>query len=91
MAMQPADYPIRKYGLIGNCETAALVNSDGGIDWLCLPAFDGPSFFGALLDREKGGEFSIKPAGEFRIEQTYAGETAMSRNPVSSANTRLSC
>lgn len=77
MAMQPADYPIRKYGLIGNCETAALLNSDGGIDWLCLPAFDGPSFFGALLDREKGGEFSIRPAGEFRIEQAYSGETAI--------------
>ncbi len=63
--------------MIGDCETAALVNSDGGIDWLCLPAFDGPSFFAALLDREKGGEFSIRPAGEFRIEQTYAGDTAI--------------
>ncbi|MFN2476017.1 MAG: trehalase-like domain-containing protein [Chthoniobacterales bacterium] len=70
--MSSADRPIKDYGLIGNCETAALVNKHGGIDWLCLPAFDAPSFFGALLDREKGGEFSIRPAGEFRIEQSRA-------------------
>jgi len=42
------NYHIQEYGLIGNCETAALVNPDGGIDWLCLPAFDGGSLFGAL-------------------------------------------
>ena len=55
------EYPIRDYGVTGNCETAALINSDGGIDWLCLPAFDSPSFLGALLNREKGGDFLIRP------------------------------
>lgn len=72
-----AHYPIRDYALIGNCETAALVNPDGGIDWLCLPAFDAPSFFGALLDREKGGEFSIRPAHAYRAERRYAGDSAI--------------
>lgn len=71
------DYPIKDYALIGNCETAALINPDGGIDWLCLPAFDAPSFFGALLDRAKGGEFSIRPAGGYRVERRYVEDTAI--------------
>ena len=69
--------PIADYAIIGNCETAALVNSDGGIDWLCLPAFDAPSFFGALIDREKGGEFFVRPTGEYRVERAYLGDTAI--------------
>ncbi|HSH39665.1 MAG TPA: glycoside hydrolase family 15 protein [Chthoniobacterales bacterium] len=73
----PAEYPIADYALIGNCETAALVNSDGGIDWLCLPAFDAPSFFGALIDRDKGGEFIVRPTGEYRVARTYRGDTAI--------------
>jgi len=36
------EYPIQDYAVIGNCETAALINSDGGLDWLCLPAFNAP-------------------------------------------------
>lgn len=71
------EYPIQDYALIGNCETAALINSDGGIDWLCLPAFDAPSLFGALLDREKGGEFSIRPADAYRVERRYVEDTAI--------------
>lgn len=63
--------------MIGNCETAALINPDGGIDWLCLPAFDGGSFFCALLDREKGGEFFIRPVESYQVEQRYLDDSAL--------------
>lgn len=71
------DFPISDYGIIGNCETAALVNAKGGIDWMCLPAFDGPSFFGALLDRERGGEFFLRPDSCDRVERRYLGASAI--------------
>jgi GH15 family glucan-1,4-alpha-glucosidase len=56
--------PIENYGLIGNLHTAALVGMNGSIDWLCVPRFDSPSVFGAILDDEKGGRFRISPIGE---------------------------
>jgi GH15 family glucan-1,4-alpha-glucosidase len=56
--------PIENYGLIGNLHTAALVGMDGSIDWLCVPHFDSPSVFAAILDDQKGGRFRIAPTGE---------------------------
>jgi GH15 family glucan-1,4-alpha-glucosidase len=53
--------PIEDYGLIGNLHTVALVGKNGSIDWCCIPRFDAPSAFGALLDAEKGGCFRIAP------------------------------
>ena len=47
--------PIENHGIIGNMNSAALVSLDGSVDWLCLPRFDSPSVFGAILDAEKGG------------------------------------
>ncbi|MDD3480116.1 MAG: glycoside hydrolase family 15 protein [Paludibacteraceae bacterium] len=62
------------YGVIGNCRTAALVSDQGSIDWLCLPDFDSGSVFASILDKEKGGHFSIHPEG-YSISQRYITNT----------------
>lgn len=54
--------PNRNYGFIGNMRTAALVGMNGSIDWMCVPHFDSPSVFAAMLDDEKGGCFQIVPS-----------------------------
>ncbi len=74
--MESGYQPIENYGLIGNLRTAALVGMDGSIDWLCLPHFDSPSVFAAILDDQKGGRFRIAPPGEdFRRKQLYWPDT----------------
>ncbi len=54
--------PIGSYGFLSDCHTAALVSYDGSVEWLCLPRFDSPSAFAALLDRD-AGHFLLKPRG----------------------------
>ena len=57
---------IEDYALIGDMQAAALVGRDGAVDWLCLPRFDSPSCFSALLGDEEHGRWLLAPAGELR-------------------------
>ena len=72
-------YPnISDHGLIGDLQTAALVSTDGTVDFFCCPRFDSPSVFGSLLDAERGGYFRIAPAaGTYVTKQLYLPSTAM--------------
>ncbi|MEU8569222.1 glycoside hydrolase family 15 protein [Streptomyces pathocidini] len=72
-------YPaIADHGLIGDLQTAALVSTDGNIDWFCCPRFDSPSVFGSLLDARSGGEFRVRPAQRaYTAKQLYHPNTAI--------------
>lgn len=68
--------PIEDYALIGNCRSAALVSRNGAIDWLCLPRFDAPAVFAALLGNEDNGRWRIAPSdGIEQCTRRYVGDT----------------
>ena len=67
--------PIAEYGIIGDCRSAGLVARDGSLDWLCLPRFDSPSIFAAILDAHLGGRFHIRPVAAYDSERRYVPGT----------------
>src|SRR6201993_442654 len=75
----PVRYPpIAEHGLIGDLQTAALVATDGTIDWYCCPRFDSPSVFASILDRQRGGYFRVAPEkADYVVKQLYFPDTAV--------------
>ena len=72
--------PIAEYAFLSDCEVCALVAPSGNIEWMCLPRMDGPSVFGAMLDRDAGGFLlqpvdSAVPAGRRYVPGTNVLET----------------
>ena len=72
-------YPnIADHGLIGDLQTAALVTTDGTVDWFCAPRFDSPSVFASLLDADHGGYFRVGPdTDNYVTRQLYFPDTAI--------------
>src|SRR5437870_5278250 len=70
--------PIENHGVIGDLHTVALVGMDGAIDFMCLPEFDSPSVFAALLDHRRGGRFQLAPLVDgARQKQLYLPDTCV--------------
>ena len=74
-----SEYPdISDHGLIGDLQTAALVDTEGSIDWFCAPRFDSPSVFGSLLDAQRGGFCRVRPeTDDYVTRQLYLPDTAI--------------
>ncbi len=79
---------IGDYGLLADCNGAALVSRAGAIDWLCLPRYDSPAIFARLLDPE-AGHWSITPIGEFRAERRYLPGTLVIETTFTTATGRV--
>jgi GH15 family glucan-1,4-alpha-glucosidase len=62
--------PIADYGLLADCNSAALISRDGSIDWLCMPRYDSPSVFARILDPD-AGHWSIRPVDDFEVTRRY--------------------
>lgn len=75
MSESSAFPPISDYALIGDCRTIALVARTGAIEWLCLPNIDSPSLFASMLDRERGGHFSVTMRGTEKVSRHYLDDT----------------
>jgi GH15 family glucan-1,4-alpha-glucosidase len=77
--MPDRDWPeIADHGLVGDLRTAALVSTEGTIDWFCAPRFDSPSVFASILDQDEGGSWSITASeGVVRTQQFYFPDSAV--------------
>ncbi|AKU16799.1 glycoside hydrolase family 15 protein [Luteipulveratus mongoliensis] len=69
--------PIEEYAVIGDTETAALVSRAGSLDWLCIPRFDSPACFSALLGTPDHGRWLLGPVGEARSTRRYRGRSCI--------------
>ena len=86
---EPRYWPIKRYGVIGDCRTAALIAPNGSIDWLCLPHFDSPAILCRLLDADRGGYYRVSPVGQAKSSMTYLPGTNILETTFDSGEGRL--
>jgi len=77
--------PIADYGLLADCNSAALVSRDGSIDWLCMPRYDSPSVFARILDPD-AGHFSIRPREDYEARRRYLPGTLVVETTFATAS-----
>jgi GH15 family glucan-1,4-alpha-glucosidase len=77
---------ISDYALIGSCTTAALVGRNGSIDWMCVPRFDSPACFAALLGSAENGQWLLRPAAAHRSTRRYRPNTLILETRFSTAS-----
>ncbi|MGB0086467.1 MAG: glycoside hydrolase family 15 protein [Rhodomicrobiaceae bacterium] len=81
---------IEDYALIGDCHTAALVKRDGSIDWLCLPRFDSPACFAAILGTSENGRWQIAPSGAvIGTQRRYRDDTLILETEFQTADGKV--
>lgn len=88
-APESAYRPIRDYALVGDCHGAALIASDGSVDWCCLARFDAEPVLWRLLDAEQGGFFQVRPEGDYEVQRAYLPDTNMLRTTFESGQGRV--
>src|ERR687891_2628111 len=89
MSDESSSYPpIADCAIIGDCRSAALISRVGSVDWLCLPKFDVPSMFAALLDRRRGRCFMVRPTPPFTTAQRYVDDTNVAAFDVAGGGDR---
>jgi GH15 family glucan-1,4-alpha-glucosidase len=86
--LQPAT-PIEDYAIIGDTHSIALISRGGSLDWLCWPRFDSSSLFARIVDLDRGGHFSIRPAGEFDVRRRYDTNVLITTFTTSTGVARL--
>ncbi|MFL6158718.1 MAG: glycoside hydrolase family 15 protein [Marmoricola sp.] len=81
--------PIEDYGIIGDQHTVALVGRDGSIDWLCLPRYDAPSCFSALLGDPDGSRWAITPVAPYEVRRRFLDGTNVLETTFTTADGEL--
>ena len=78
-------HSIASHAVLGDGRSAALVATDGTVDWLCWPTFDGPALFAAILDPDRGGGLRVGPVGPARATRRYLDDTHVLETRFSAA------
>src|SRR5213078_1068303 len=80
---------IQDYAVIGDGRSAALVSNRGSIDWLCWPRCDSPSVFGAIVDPNSGGHWSICPTQDSKVSRRYIDKTNVLETTFSNGSGKI--